>query len=128
MPVTTWPSELPQKQPIGLTISEDSTVVRFQPDVGAAKVRRRATTAPVAVSMPILLTGAQLATFDTFWANCWTQSGSLAGCFSWLDPRDNSTKIFRFRHTAKPRFTLAYPGSSVANTRWSANLDLEILP
>jgi len=97
-------------------------------DTGPEKVRRRYTVVPRSIDIPMLFTGSQRGSFNTFWNNCWGQSGIAAGTFEWDDPLSGSTVTYRWRSAAKPRFTAKFQGTSTLNARWETVLQLEILP
>lgn len=116
-----WPGTLPS-QFLGLTDSGDDTLVRTAMDAGPPTVRRRYTSYSRSVKVPIVLTGTQRQTFDTFY---WTtlKHGSLS--FDWEDPVTDSTVTFRFK---KPVSWSLARGGTAATRIWSGTLDLEILP
>lgn len=124
----TWPTELPQRHIVGISDESPDTILRTDMDQGPAKVRQMFTAAPRFISLTLLFTGTQRATFDTFWSNAWAQSGADAGTFTGRDPIDGTTATYRFRDTKKPKWVSKYAGISNATARWEASLALEILP
>lgn len=113
-----YPAGLPQYvETSGYAEGQPALVLRTPMEVGAAKVRRKATTAPRPFKLPVLLDGAQVGTFEDF------VHGSLRGGeepFDWVHPRTRASTTFRFR---KP-FTLAALGGPL----WRATMDLWLLP
>lgn len=89
-----WPGSLPQK-PLFDTWNESpaDNLVRFQPDVGPEKRRRRTTRGRKVVSCQFLMTGAEVAVLDTFYETT-LQDGALA--FDWDHPRTDVNKSWAF--------------------------------
>ncbi|NDC57531.1 MAG: hypothetical protein EBZ50_01610 [Alphaproteobacteria bacterium] len=90
-----WPATLPQfVQSSGYSESLPQQTIESQVDAGAVKVRRRFTTAFRPMQMVIHCTTAQVATFESFYlTDC--KSGSLD--FTWVNPRTQASKTFRWR-------------------------------
>ena len=126
MAIATWPVELNTPQPPGLLDEPQNDLVISRPDAGPAKVRRRFTAASRQIDIPIIFTTSQRTTFDTFWGTVWAQAGAEAGCFTWTDPHDDTSRTFRF--LSRPRWRLALEADANADVRWEATLELEILP
>lgn len=113
----TWPSGIPDD----LLLREASetfasNTIRTQMEVGPAKVRRRATSAPRSIGGKLLMTKTQAATLDTFYT---TTTGGGASAFTWHHPRTRADVSMRF--TAPPVLTSA-------GAMWMVQLALEILP
>lgn len=122
-----WPSEFADiAQPPGLLDEPQDDLITSKPDAGPAKARRRFTASARYVDIPVIFTATQRQAFNTFWSNIWNQAAADAGCFTWTDPLDDSTKTYRFRK--RPRWRLATPADTNANVRWEATLELEVLP
>lgn len=65
-----WPSSLPSRFTQGsYSESDTENVLRSEMDVGPAKTRKRATTAPVRVTGSVILTKAQLKTWRFYYQN-----------------------------------------------------------
>lgn len=120
---TDWPATLPQSQFLGLTYQAVDGRVRTAMDAGPAKMRRRFTGVPKNVDVPILLTGTQLATFNTFFHTTLAE-GVLS--FNWDSPIDDSSVKFRFR--APVAWRLETGDSAPGNRLWSGTMQLEIMP
>lgn len=120
-----WPATLPQDPFIGLTdeLSADA-LVRTQMSAGPAKVRRRHGAAVRNVTVPLILTGAQRQTYDTFYKTT-LKNGSLQ--WDWKDPVDGAVISFRFVSAAQ--FILR-KGGTTATRLWEVaqGMALEILP
>jgi hypothetical protein len=67
--------------------------IRFQTEVGAAKVRQRTTSTAGVLEVPMAMTAAQVATLYTFFDTT-TSGGSLR--FEWQHPRTGATHEMRF--------------------------------
>lgn len=124
--MVSWPVELATAQPPGLFDEPRNDLIVSQPDAGPAKVRRRFTTAPRYVDIPVIFTTSERQSFNTFWNNVWAQAGPDAGCFTWSDPLDDVTRTFRFR--SRPQWRLASAADKNANVRWETTLELEVIP
>lgn len=119
-----WPAELPTTmlyRNVSGQLQRGS--VRTQMDAGPAYTRARFTAAPRPYSGSLMMTGDQLATFDSFWRDT-LKMGSLP--FEWYDPRNgNSAELVRF--TSEPRISPLAPFANGAE-RWSVQVELEVLP
>lgn len=120
--MTVWPGTLPQNQFIGLTEVDVDAVLRTQMDSGPPSRRNRFAASMRFVRTPIILTGSQKQTFDTFFRTT-LKNGSLA--FDWEDPTTDATVSFAFR--GPPQWGLV-TGGDVNSRKWSAILNLEIQP
>lgn len=92
-------------------------LLRTKMDTGPDKVRRRFTAGVQSLSGSMLMTGAQLATLESFFATT-LQGGALP--FDWVHPRSQSAITCRF--VEPPQIT----GHSV--DRYRVGLKLEVLP
>lgn len=93
-----WPSTLPEyvladayKEALNTQTIESAT------DTGSAKIRRRYTKLVRKFDMSILLSQAQLATFENFWLDT-LRGGSLP--FEWVHPLTRVAITLRFRSPA----------------------------
>ena len=120
--MTAWPAALPDRQFLGLQYIPQPTTIRTEMDVGPAKVRRRATAAPIQVPVPFRYTGAQFKALIDFYAV--TLLGGTQ-TFDWRDPANGNIVTFRFLD--RPRGTLQTPGDT-DDRQWAGDLLLEILP
>jgi len=91
-------------------------------DAGPASRRNRYSAISKTVKCPIILTGTQLQTFNTFYETT-LENGALA--FDWEDPITDATVSFAFR--SPPSFQIVSGGTTETRT-WRATLDLEIQP
>lgn len=120
--MASWPATLPQKQFVGTRVKDDDAVLRTPMDAGPPTTRNRFTAVSRSVSCPIVLTGAQKATFDAFYR---TTLANGSSSFTWEDPSDDSTVSFKFK--GYPELTL-FRGGAAAKRLWSGTLELEQLP
>lgn len=113
-----WPAGLPADHFLGTSDRRVPALMRTGTDGGIAKVRRRFTSTPRNVSGRMVITDAQRATFDTFFATTLIEGSQT---FDWKDPVDGTTKTFRF---------LDYPNwvMTADGTAWVATMALELLP
>lgn len=125
--MATWPASLPQKQFLGLTERDQDAVLRTAMDAGPPTRRNRFTSITREVNVPIVVTGTQKQTFDTFFRTT-LANGALE--FDWEDPVTDATVSFAFR--SPPRWTLTRggdpSGDPTADRIWTATLELEIQP
>lgn len=113
-----WPDTLPQSPLLdGLRESPPEIAIRTNFDSGIDQVRPRFSTGPRQLPMQLLLTTAQLQTFDDFYLG--TLLGSLA--FNWVSPRTGDTVEFRF--VEKPG-----PYEAITSNLWRVPFTLELLP
>lgn len=113
----TWPTTLPQdalRQ--GYSESPPAGLIRSQPDIGPAKVRRRTTAAVRPVSVTASMTAAQVAIFETFFVTT-LKHGSLS--FDWINPRTKAATTFRF--TEAPQY-------EADGANFFVSMKLEVLP
>ena len=92
--MATWPPSLPQRVLLSDYVeSADANVVRFETEYGPAKLRRRATRETGVYQIGMVLTTAQVATLETFYA---TTLGQVDP-FDWIDHRTLAAAAYRFR-------------------------------
>ncbi len=118
-----WPSTLPQDFLIGASITDDESCITSQMDAGPASVRNRFTAISKTVKTGLVITGAQLATFNTF-IRTTLQNGSLT--FTWIMPDTGASASIRFKK--KPEWTCIKPSADVNSRIWRADLEIEVLP
>lgn len=89
-----WPAGLPQT-PLADGFSEANTpnVIRSENDAGPTNARRRYTVPVKRYALRVLLTTAQVATFESFYETT-LASGVLP--FDWVDPRTGAAASFIF--------------------------------
>lgn len=118
MAANTWPASLPQQMvEDGFEQSLPDNLVRSQPDVGPALVRRKTLANVAPVTGAVLVDGAQLETLVLFFVTT-LQSGALR--FNWANPRTGAACEMRF--TAPPKWAKA------GGPLWRVSLSLEIMP
>lgn len=118
-----WPTSLPPLGNIGARISADDSVARSQMDAGPPSRRNRFTASTKSVSYTMTLSGAQVATLDTFFHDT-LRSGALA--FDWIDPRDDSAVSIAFKKP--PEYTGRVGAAATDDRIWGVSLSLEIQP
>jgi hypothetical protein len=93
--MTAWPGILPSA-PLAQHFREDaaSALLRTEMDQGPAKLRRRTTAGVAVLEVAYLLSRAQVAALDAFYAGA-LSGGMLA--FSYTHPRTGATVQCRFR-------------------------------
>lgn len=118
MAIPVWPTSLPQELLMdGYNQSMADNLLRADMDVGPAKTRRRATSAPEPVSGQMLMTRAQVETLGSFYLNT-LLGGSLR--FSWHRPENVSVPAeFRF---------VSPPSTTMRGGYFDVSLNLEMLP
>ena len=120
--MSNWPASLPQTAFLGASIGDDDSRLVTGMDAGPSTRRNRFTAIKQSFNAPIVLTGTQLATFNTFYR---TTLNNGADAFDWKDPTDDSTVSIAFK--APPVWTAIKPGAS-ADRLWQSTLSLEIQP
>lgn len=120
--MSAWPADLPQDGFLGTDHGDDDSRLVSNMDSGPALVRKRFTAYTQSIAVPMVLTGAQYASFLTFYRTTLNQG---TGPFTWKNPVDDSSVSMRF--TAPPRFKSIKSGA-VADRLWQGTLSLEILP
>lgn len=129
MAVVSWPAGLPQNHRIGTTMAKPSSVIASENTVGPAVYQKLVQWEDDKwnVTTPVRFTGAQKATFDSFWDNI--NQGRDA--FNWTRPDDDTEVEYRFRARGDvveyPAFTLAVGDSDTDGRKWEAVLELEII-
>ena len=118
MAVPAWNVDLPTKLFVaGYGQSFPALTIKSDMDVGPAKVRRRFTAGVEPVAGTMIMTAAQLATFETFY-NDTILGGSLR--FSWTKPPVH-TVACEMRFTEVPSWTKV-------EGEYEVSLSLEVLP
>ncbi len=113
-----WPASLPQKfLQQGYREGFADVLLRTRMDAGPDKVRRRFTAAPRPVRGTMAMTGAQVATLESFFDTT-LQGGALP--FDWTHPRTGAAVTCRF---IEPPEVLAK-----STDRYRVSLVLEVLP
>ncbi len=113
-----WPSSLPQRPTVGGYQERFAeTVLRTAMDAGAAKLRRRFTTAPRQIELTFRMTAAQVAVLRSFYEET-TGGGALP--FDWVHPREGGVAEYRFMEA--PRV------SAATAVLFSVSLKLEQMP
>ncbi|MCK5581330.1 MAG: hypothetical protein KAJ18_08665 [Candidatus Omnitrophica bacterium] len=120
--MSTWPASLPQQHFLGVDIGDDETRLISPMDAGPASVRNRFTAFSQQINTPIVLTGAQLEIFRTFYRDTLNNGTNT---FTWTDPVDDQSVTLRFK--SPPRWKAVRSGIP-AKRLWSSALALEILP
>ena len=127
--MASWPVGLPDQQFLPLTYSRQDARLRTPNDAGQANQRKRFTAAPVRVTLGIVLTGAELTIFKSFWQTDLAE-GSLP--FDWIDPTiepdTDGSEIVSYRFVEAPSFSAEVGDVTAAARLWQSNLSLEILP
>lgn len=121
--MSNWPSQLPQKQFMGVSIQDDESRLITAMDAGPSAIRNRYTATTRSVSTSMVLTGAQLEIFNTFLR---TTLNHGTNSFTWTDPENGDSVTFRFK--SKPRWQCIKTSSDPDTRIWQGSLDLEILP
>ncbi len=119
----TWPASLPQNPLIGMTGGDDDAVLRTSMDTGPATRRNRFTAITQSVSFPMVLTGTQRVTFETFYRTTLSH-GALS--FDWDDPVDDATVSMAFK--SPPKWSVVVGDDTPADRVWRATFEMEILP
>lgn len=124
MTLPVWPSTLPQRLLATLTRKRQSGKMRSPMDTGPAKQRARFTAVTKSFDGAEIMTGAQLATFNTFYEST---LGHGALSFTWIDPITDVAATLRFAD-GEPEETLLRPDDTPNNRLYRVTLPLEILP
>ncbi len=119
----TWPATLPQRLSADTAVQDDESRASTDMDTGPASVRNRFTAITQTVKGSMVITGAQLTTFNTFFRTT-IKNGSLS--FNWIHPFTESAAVIRFK--SKPQWACIKPAPSVDNRLYQASLELEIQP
>ena len=125
MTLPVWPSTLPQRLLATLTRKRQPGKVRSPMDTGPAKQRARFTAVTEMFDGAAeIMTGAQLATFKTFYN---TTLGHGALSFTWVDPITDAAATLRFGE-GEPEETLLVPDATPNARVYRVTLPLEIMP
>lgn len=119
----TWPATLPQSLLASLKRTRQSGKVRSDMDTGPAKQRARFTAVALHYDGSLMLTGTQLAAFETFYEDTLGQ-GAVA--FDWIDPVTDVAASLRFR--SDPEDTLVRAHDDPDKRLYSVTMPLERLP
>mgnify|MGYP001455401073 CR=1 FL=1 len=113
-----WPETLPQSPLIdGFRETPANSSLRTEMEAGPAKLRRRTTAAAATLSLTFIISAAQLAALDAFYADT-LQGGTLA--FDFTHPVTGETVSCRFRQP---------PSRGTLNGGYfRAGVELEVLP
>jgi hypothetical protein len=118
--MATWPASLPQSlQVTGFQESYQNQVLRSEMEAGPPKQRRRFSATTDKVAGQIIVTKAQLSTFNSFW------DGDIAGgalAFDWQHPITGNPASMRFVEPFNVRLAQG------SNDEYVVELKLEILP
>jgi hypothetical protein len=117
-----WPESLPSFG-ADTSIQDDESRLTSSMDAGPASVRNRFTAISQTVKTSMVMTGAQLAIFNTFMRTTLVH-GSLS--FTWTNPITGASETVRFKK--KPEWTCVRPSADVNSRLWSGELELEIAP
>ena len=114
MTLPTWPASLPAFNVDGYTRRPQTQGVRFEPDFGPAKQRRRTRSGPQKLALTLDVDATQLATFWTFWETD-LAGGSLP--FLLVDPvRGGAARRFQFVVGEEPVETCPLPHFTLSFT------------
>jgi hypothetical protein len=117
-----WPATLPEFG-AGTSIQDDESRLTSSMDAGPASVRNRFTAITKSVKTSMVMTGAQIAIFNTFMRTT-LKFGSLS--FTWVNPVTGASETVRFKKN--PEWTCVRPSADVNSRLWSGSMELEILP
>lgn len=121
--MASWPGTLPQEILADATRTRQAGRVRSQMDTGPAKQRARFTATTKNYDARIILTGAQLTTFNTFYEDTLAHG---TDSFTWVDPFTDASETLRFRD--EPQEALIKPDPTPNSRLYSVTLPLEVLP
>jgi hypothetical protein len=119
----TWPATLPQRLSCDTSVKDDESRAITDMDSGPASVRNRFTAITQTVKGSMILTGAQLAIFNTFFRTTLNQGSAT---FSWIHPFTEETAEIRFK--SKPEWKCIKSADSVNDRLYQASFELEIQP
>ena len=119
----TWPATFPQRLSCDTSAQDDESRAITDMDAGPASVRNRFTAITQTIKGSMVLTGAQLATFNTFF-RITIKHGSLS--FNWMHPFTEETIEIRFK--SKPGWKCVKSAESVNDRLYQASFELEIQP
>jgi hypothetical protein len=118
----TWPSTLPGLS-VNTTITDDESRLISPMDAGPSTVRNRFTAITQTVKSGMIVTGAQLAIFNTFLRTTLSQGASS---FNWVHPATGAPCVMRFKK--KPEWSCVKASVVPDNRLWQGSMELEILP
>jgi len=121
--MATWPATLPQSLLLPLGRKRQPGVLRSEMETGPAKQRARFTAAVRQYVSSIIVTQAQLSTFDTFYE---TTLGQGADAFTWQDPETDVSASLRFM--GEPEVTMLRPNATASSRLYRITMELEKLP
>jgi len=117
-----WPVSLPQLVlQDGFQEQPPNTVVGWSPDSGPDKLRRRFTAGPRPLKLNLVMTWAQVETFDQ-WFRDTLADGALP--FDWVHPRTGLAVTLRFKAGQPPVYTPERPGA----VTWLVSASVEVMP
>ncbi len=115
-----WPGTLPNKQFLdGLVYAPADQSISTDMETGPPKRRRRFSAAYASVQVPMIVTGTELAAFETFYETT-LEGGSLS--FTWTDPSDGATVTYQF--VGPPAWRPLVPHGTATSRLWGGVLDL----
>ena len=119
----TWPIDLPDLPFSGVTMQDADAVLRTPMDSGPPSRRNRFTAHMQIAGYPMVLNGAEKATFDFFFRST-LSNGALA--FDYVDVVNDTTVSLAF--TAPPAWAQIGNDADPADRHWSAVMALEVQP
>lgn len=114
---------LPQRLSGETSVQDDESRAITDMDAGPPSVRNRFTAITQTVKGSMVLTGSQLATFNTFFRSS-LKHGSLS--FSWIHPFSEEAVEIRFKK--KPEWQCVKPAPAVNDRMYQATFELEVQP
>ena len=118
--MATLPTSIPSPLQSGYGLSVQDATVRTDMDVGAARVRRRTTSAPDTVTLSWLLDATQMAAFRTFWEGGWNFGASWV----YISLRDGWSSAMTSRECRPTPAT--YKAAPVSATHWQVDMTVEV--
>lgn len=118
-----WPAGLPQRLLEGATVVDDESRAISDMDSGPSSVRNRFTAITQTAKGSMVLTGAQLETFYTFFRTT-LKHGSLS--FNWIHPFTEDACVIRFKK--KPEWACVKSDPNTDARLYQAQMELEIQP
>ena len=119
----TWPATLPQRLSSDASVQDDESRASQSMDAGPASVRNRFTAITQTAKGSIILTGAQLTIFNTFFRTT-IKHGSLS--FYWIHPQTEAQVTIRFK--SKPEWKCIKSSPNTDERLYQASLEMEIQP
>jgi hypothetical protein len=118
-----WPSTLPPRLSSDTSVKDDDSFARTDMDSGPASVRNRFTSITQTVKGSMIISGAQLTTFNIFFRTT-IKHGSLS--FNWIHPFTEEAVEMRFK--SKPEWKCIKSAEDIEDRLYQASFELEILP